>query len=129
MKGLILSSIAALILIGGAAFMTSKQSTSTSAAPADNVSIVDEKQIVTIEVKGGYSPRVSTAKAGIPTVIRFKTNNTFDCSSAILIPSMNISRILPQTGLTDIDIGMNKEGSLNGSCGMGMYRFEIDFQS
>jgi len=96
---------------------------------ATNVSIVDGIQIIEIQAKGGYSPRKSTAKAGIPTVIRFKTNGTFDCSSSIRIPSMNIFNNLTQSGNTDIDLGIQKIGVLNGSCGMGMYSFEIDFQN
>ena len=94
-----------------------------------NVSIVDGKQIIEINVKGGYRPGKSVAKAGIPTVIRFKTESTFDCSSFIRIPSLNVSQALPQTGSTDIAVGSPTAGALQGTCGMGMYRFEVDFQS
>ncbi len=96
---------------------------------ANNVTIVDGKQIIEINAKGGYQPRKSIAKAGIPTIIRFNTKGTFDCSSSVRIPSMNISKLLPQTGSTDIDIGSGKLGTLQGSCGMGMYPFEVEFQS
>ncbi len=94
---------------------------------ANNVSIVDGKQIIQINARGGYQPRKSTAKANMPTVIRFNTLNTFDCSSSVRIPGMNIFKMLPQNGSTDIDIGIQKSGKLNGSCGMGMYQFEIQF--
>jgi len=99
------------------------------AAGVNNVTIVDGKQIVEINAKGGYQPRKSIAKEGIPTIIRFNTKGTFDCSSAVRIPSMNISKSLPQTGTTDIDIGSGQLGTLQGSCGMGMYPFEIEFKS
>jgi plastocyanin domain-containing protein len=95
----------------------------------NNVSVVDGKQIIEITAKGGYQPRKSVAKAGIPTVIRFNTSGTFDCSSSIRIPSLGISKILPQTGSTDIDIGSPTVATLKGTCGMGMYPFEVDFQS
>lgn len=95
----------------------------------NNVSVVDGKQIIEINVKGGYRPLQTIAKAGIPTIIRFKTNGTFDCSSAVRIPSLGYSQILPQTGNTDVDIGSSKEGLLLGTCGMGMYRFQINFQA
>ena len=91
--------------------------------------VVDGKQIIEISAKGGYQPRKSIAKAGIPTIIRFDTKGTFDCSSSVRITSMNISKNLPQTGSTDIDIGDSKLGTLKGSCGMGMYPFEVEFQS
>lgn len=93
----------------------------------NNVSIIEGKQIIEITAKGGYKPMISNAKAGIPTIIRFNTNGTFDCSSSVRIPSMNIFKMLPQSGNTDIDLGIQKTGTLNGSCGMGMYPFEIEF--
>jgi hypothetical protein len=42
---------------------------------------------------------------------------------------MDISKILPSTGMTDIDIGVQPAGIFTGTCGMGMYPFEVDFQS
>ncbi len=95
---------------------------------ANNVTVVDGKQIITINAKGGYQPRKSIAKAGIPTIIRFDTNRTFDCSSSVRIPSMNISKVFPQTGSTDIDVGTQQVATLQGTCGMGMYPFEVEFK-
>ena len=85
-------------------------------------------QIIEITAKGGYTPRKSIAKAGIPTILRLNTNGTFDCSSSVRIPSLDIFKNLPQSGTTDIDLGIQNVGTLNGSCGMGMYPFEIQFQ-
>jgi len=128
MKTTTISIIIAVVLIGGA-FMLTKSGDTESTANANNVSVVDGKQIIEISAKGGYQPRKSIAKAGVPTIIRFNTKGTFDCSSSVRIPSMNISKNLPQTGSTDIDIGDSKLGTLQGSCGMGMYPFEVEFQS
>lgn len=94
----------------------------------NNVSMIDGKQIVEIRAKGGYTPRKSFAQSGMPTILRINTSGTFDCSSSIRIPSMNIYKNLPQSGITDIEIGTNNKGILNGSCGMGMYPFQIEFQ-
>jgi Cu+-exporting ATPase len=94
----------------------------------NNVSIVDGKQIIDMTAKGGYSPRHSIAKAGISTVLRVSTSGTFDCSASIRLPSINVSKILPQTGTTEIDLGTQKVGLFKGTCGMGMYPFDIDFQ-
>ena len=128
MKSLVLSISIAVILIGGA-FMLSRGNPSTdNSALANNVSIVDGKQIIEIRAKGGYQPRTSVAQAGIPTIIRFNTKGTFDCSSSVRIFSMNISKYLPQSGTTDIDIGTQQIGTLQGSCGMGMYPFEVEFR-
>ncbi len=95
--------------------------------PVENVTTVSGKQIIEIHAKGGYQPRKSSARAGIPTVLRFVTDGTFDCSSTVRIPSMNISQTLPQSGATDIALNSPAAGALRGTCGMGMYQFSIDF--
>lgn len=94
----------------------------------NNVSVVDDKQMIVLKAKGGFSPIHSIAKAGIHTILRLDTNGTFDCSSVVRIPSLNISENLPLSGSTDIDIGEQKIGTLQGTCGMGMYPFDIKFQ-
>lgn len=130
MKSSVIAIIGAAILIGGAIIFTSKNPPQVAVnAPANNVSVVDGKQIIDVSVKGGYHPKVSTAKAGIPTVLRFSTNGSYDCSTAVRIPSMGISKSLPQTGTTDIDLGSPQVATLQGVCGMGMYSFQINFQS
>ena len=128
-KANIISIIVAIVLIGGVFILTRGSDTTPQVANANNVSIVDGKQIIEISAKGGYQPRKSIAKAGIPTIIRFDTNGTFDCSSSVRIPSMNITKNLPQTGSTDIDIGSPELATLQGTCGMGMYPFEVEFKS
>ncbi len=120
--------LVAIVLIGGAFAITRKSDTS-SVSNASNVSIEDGKQIVEISAKGGYAPRVSNAKADMPTILRFDTNGTFDCSSSVRIPSMDISQSLPNSGTTDIDLGNPTVGTLQGTCGMGMYHFQIKFKS
>jgi len=129
-KILPISILIAAVIIGGTILLAQGGGSQGSAsAPANNVSVVDGKQIITLDAKGGYRPGNSAAKAGIPTILRFNTSGTFDCSSAVRIPSMNITRYLPQSGSTDIDIGTPQIGTLLGTCGMGMYRFQIDFKS
>jgi uncharacterized protein len=95
-----------------------------------NSEIRDGVQYVTIDAKGGYFPRISTAKAGIPTKLIVKTNGTYDCSSSLVIRSFGFQKILPQTGKTEIDIGIPKAGeSFQGLCSMGMYSFQVEFES
>ena len=124
----------AIVIIGGALMLVYRGgdgvgSDNAGVALANNVSIVDGKQIIEITARGGYQPRHSVAKAGLPTIIRFETSGTFDCSSSVRIPSLNVFKSLPQTGLTDIDAGSPLAGLVRGSCGMGMYPFEVDFQN
>ena len=124
-----LSIIGAAILIGGAIFLSgSKNGDTTSLAQANNVSIIDGKQIVEIGVKGGYSPERSVAKADTPTVLRMKTDGTYDCSRVVTIPSIKYEKDLPVSGVTDIEIPTQKAGTtLQGLCSMGMQHFEVTF--
>lgn len=127
MKSIILSIIVAIVIIGGAVLLV-KDGGIDNQTNENNVSIIDGKQIIKITAKGGYQPRTSIAKAGIPTILRFNTRGTFDCSASVRIASLNISTMLSNSGVTDIDIEDPQVGVLQGSCGMGMYPFEIDFQ-
>ncbi len=129
MKGTIISIIAVVVLIGGAIVLTQGGGKTNDNIPVKNVTVVDGKQIIEVTAKGGYLPEKSIAKAGIPTVLRFNTSGTFDCSASVRIPSMDISKNLPASGATDIELGNPKLGTLQGTCGMGMYPFEIEFQS
>ena len=118
-----------VLVVGiGSLFFIAGNNKKNSTEIINNVSIVNGKQIIEIKAKGGYFPVVSLAKPNIPTIIRFNTSGTFDCSASIRIQSLDISKILPSSGLTDIDITNSPTGILQGSCGMGMYPFEIDFK-
>ena len=131
MKALII--FGSLIVASGLMVVAVNSSTSnninSASADGSNVSVVDGVQIVTINARGGYQPRNSVAKSGIPTIVRFITNNTYDCSSFVRFPSLNLLKTLPPTGTTEVNIGSQQAISLKGSCGMGMYPFQIDFKS
>jgi plastocyanin domain-containing protein len=101
----------------------------TAIQPNNNVSLVDGKQVIEVVARGGYSPRKTTAKAGMPTILRMSTNGSYDCSVALRIPKLGIAKNLEPTGTTDIDLGTPGAGVLRGICGMGMYSFEIDFKA
>jgi plastocyanin domain-containing protein len=116
-----------IVLLSYLFFQSPESNTDTSSAStSNNVKMVEGKQVIEIRAKGGYTPRVSTVKAGIPTVVRFNTAGTFDCSAAVSIPSLNIKETLPPSGATEIALGTLQVGSVEGSCGMGMYPFEIN---
>jgi len=113
-----------IVFLGGS---KSTNSTATSEA-AQNIEIKDGVQYITVTAKGGYSPRASAARAGIPTKLIIKTNGTYDCSASLVIRSLGYQKILPQTGEETIDVGIPKAGrSVQGVCGMGMYNFFISF--
>ncbi len=128
---IIISILVAGLIVAGAIYFTSSSSREGQETAekvvenVNNVSVVDGKQIIEIRAKGGYYPVHSIAKAGIPTILRMNTNGTFDCTSVVRIPSLNISQNLPLSGNTDIDLGTHKVATLQGTCGMGMYPFDI----
>ncbi len=100
----------------------------SGAGKNDTVTVDGDTQVINITAKAGYTPRKINAKADKSTVLRVSTSNTFDCSASIRIPSLNISEVLPVTGNTDIVLGPQRSGTkLRGTCGMGMYQFEVDF--
>ena len=131
------SIIIAIFILGGAFYYTNNtlapSTTGNVQKKASNVSvensvIKDGVQYITITAQSGYSPRMSTAKAGIPTKLVVKTNGNYDCSSSLVIRSLNYRNMLPNTGETTIDAGTPKAGdSLQGVCGMGMYNFLVKF--
>jgi plastocyanin domain-containing protein len=105
-----------------------KNTEDDSLSNGNNVVIKDGIQYVTIVAKGGYSPKTSTAQAGIPTKLVMKTKESFDCSLSLVIRSVGFKKILSQSGEEVIDIGTPKAGEpLQGVCSMGMYNFVINF--
>lgn len=112
----------ALIVVIGIIFSGGKTPTEQS------VEIKDGVQYIRVLASGGYSPRITQAQAGIPTKLIMKTNGTYDCSASLVVRSASFQGILPQTGETEIDLGIPKAGvPVQGVCGMGMYSFKIDF--
>lgn len=121
--------IVALIILVATKNKESKVTTyNNTQTISQNVSSIEGKQIIDISAKGGYAPRMTVAKANVPTILRVKTSATFDCSSALRIPTLNYSQNLPPTGTTDIEVPAQVAGTtLKGLCSMGMYNFSIAF--
>ena len=128
-KTIIITIVLITILIAGAVvFFNGKESNNSGAMRSDNITMVDGKQVIAIDVKGGYFPKVTDAKAGVPTVIKLNTQGTFDCSSAITIPSLSYRNNLPPSGETTVDVPAQNAGSImRGICAMGMYSFTINY--
>jgi plastocyanin domain-containing protein len=130
MKAIVISSIIAILLIAGAFVLRDKREAELSqGASVENVRVEDGTQVIDLTAKGGYFPRVTKAQAGIPTVLRVATNGTFDCSAALVIPSLGYREILPPSDVTEIEIPAQEAGTkLKGLCSMGMYNFAIQFE-
>ncbi len=96
--------------------------------PVGSVEVRDGVQYVTIHARGGYSPRESKAKAGIPTKLVVTTDGTYDCSASLVVRSVGYQGFLSPSGAETIDLGTPEAGTLRGACSMGMYGFSIDFE-
>lgn len=106
-----------------------KPSAQSDSGAVPTAVIVDGKQIIDITAKGGYLPRVVTAKAGVPTVLRMNTSGTFDCSASLVIPRLSYQKFLQPSGSEDIAIAPEQaRGTLQGLCAMGMYSFKVIFE-
>jgi plastocyanin domain-containing protein len=121
--------VISLVIIALGYFINSLRSTpeKTSETLSD-VKGSGDVQYIDMTAKGGYTPNSITAKANTKTILKVKTSNTFDCSSAIVIPGIGYRDNLPPTAVTEITIPPQKENTvLKGTCSMGMYRFSIKF--
>lgn len=133
MHKVIIGALIAIILsVGGMVFLLQRGGVGNGPAPtqdiSSNVSTLNEAQVVEITAKGGYAPRVTTARANIPTTINVLTNGTYDCSIALVVPSLGIRKTLPASGVTPIDVPPQAPGTtLKGLCSMGMYHFSVTF--
>ena len=127
MKSLIISLLTTIAIVGGAIFLL-RGGTQASNPSVGIVNIINGTQTIDITAKSGYAPRQTTAQAGVPTILRVSTNSTYDCSSALQIPSINYAANLPPSGTTEIPIPPQKAGTtLRGICSMGMYNFAVNF--
>ena len=67
-----------------------------------------------------------TVQAGRPTVVTLVTDGTRGCTRGFVVPSLGIEEILPETGRTEVDLGVLKPGRLEFTCSMGMYGGTLD---
>jgi plastocyanin domain-containing protein len=124
----IIITLALVVGIGIVFLNGSKSNDNVMGEATQNVEIKEGVQYVTVNAKGGYSPKVSTAKAGVPTKLIVKTDGTYDCSASLVIRSVGFQKVLAQTGEEVIDLGIPEAGKpLQGLCGMGMYNFVVNF--
>jgi len=122
----IVSILVAVLIIGGAILL--EKNSGTSSVETQSITMESGTQVIAITAKGGFTPKLTTAKAETPTVIKVKTNGTYDCSSTLNIPELGITKIMEPTDEIEILVPPQKSGSeLTGTCSMGMYNFSIRF--
>jgi sulfite exporter TauE/SafE len=104
--------------IAAQVFGTPAAAAPLAAAPAP----VNGVQVLTINAtSGGYSPSSIAAKSGVPTKVVFHTDNTRSCIVYTVLPSIGKQVVLPDSGDTEVDLGILAPGEIPISCSMGMY--------
>jgi Cu+-exporting ATPase len=112
---------AALVLIGVIVwyfFLSRRDATSATSAGV-------ERQEITIQVKGGYTPNVVHARPGVPLRLHFKREETAPCSEEVVFPSFGVRRALGAFETTTIDLPAAGPGTYAFSCGMDMLHGHI----
>jgi len=93
-----------------------------------NIGEASPGNVVTIAVgEDGYAPEAVRAKAGQPVKLVLVTNNTYSCTRAFVLPSLDIEQTLPETGTTVLKLPAQKAGTVPFTCSMGMYSGYIQF--
>ena len=79
-----------------------------------------EAQEVEVTVKGGYSPSLIRARAGIPLRLVFDRQEAGDCTSRVVFPDFHVSRSLPAFTRTAVEFVPDRSGEFEFACGMNM---------
>ncbi|PIZ63100.1 hypothetical protein COY17_01280 [Candidatus Saccharibacteria bacterium CG_4_10_14_0_2_um_filter_52_9] len=74
-----------------------------------------------------YSPGVIKASANKAHKLEITSKDNGGCGRAFTIPSLGKQEILPENGVTTIDIPPQQTGKMRMTCAMGMYNAVIEF--
>lgn len=81
---------------------------------------------VSIDVDGGiYDPSQITVTSGQEVTLRFTRHDPSPCAEMVVFPDLGISKELPIAKPYDIPIKVNKPGTYEFTCAMGMYRGKL----
>ncbi|MGV0027764.1 cupredoxin domain-containing protein [Phormidesmis priestleyi] len=79
-------------------------------------------QTLTIEVDGGYEPSQVVVKAGQPVQLNFFRKDPSSCLEKVLFPDFHIAANLAMNRVTAIEFTPEKPGEYPFTCGMNMFR-------
>ncbi|WP_283680374.1 cupredoxin domain-containing protein [Lentilactobacillus sp. Marseille-Q4993] len=90
--------------------------------------VVNDKQVVDVEVSGGYSPEVVVLKKGVPAVLNFTRKDASSCLDRVVFSDFGINEELPQNEEESITIDTSKPGEYSWACGMDMFHGKLIIQ-
>lgn len=80
----------------------------------------DGVQEAVVEVKGGYSPAVIEAEAGVPLRLIFDRKEDGECSSHVVFSDFGVDLALPAFRTTTLTLHPDQPGEYPFACGMNM---------
>lgn len=86
-------------------------------------------QVLNISVDGGYEPALIVVKSGQLVRLNFFRKDTNSCLGTVLFPDFQISQDLPLNQVTTIEFTPDKPGKYSFTCGMSMFRGEVEVQA
>ena len=82
----------------------------------------------TVLINGEYKPARFSVKAGRPVQLTFVRQPGDGCGDVVQFPSLGIKRTLKHGGKTVVQFTPRKRGVVNFTCGMQMYRGQVNVQ-
>ena len=79
-------------------------------------------QIITVTVKGGYSPDIIEVASGVPVRMLFDRQESGDCTSRVVFPHFKVNQSLPAFETTTVEFLPEEPGEYEFACGMNMIR-------
>ena len=128
MRSLVAASIMVAMLFGGNAVLANGASDKTN-HKAKKKGVVKHPKTVRISVsKRGFSPSSINVEEGFPVTLIFTRKDKQGCGSKVVFRSLGITRNLPVGKPVTIKITPEQSGNIAFTCGMGMYKGNIEVQ-
>ncbi len=99
-------------------------SAAAAAANASPAPAATGQELRTYQDQGGYGPADARIRAGVPTTWHIDSRSQATCAVYLVVPSLNIQLAL-QAGDNVINLPALKVGTLDYTCGMGMFSGSI----
>ncbi|GAA3198733.1 cupredoxin domain-containing protein [Lentilactobacillus kefiri] len=91
----------------------------------ESAEVADDRQVVNVEVKGGYSPEVVILKKGVPATLNFTRKDSSSCLDRVVFSDFGVNQALPQNEKQSVEIDTSKPGEYQWACGMDMFHGKL----
>ncbi|HET7488878.1 MAG TPA: heavy metal translocating P-type ATPase [Acidimicrobiales bacterium] len=108
------------VLVGAAALLAGIAWFFFAPRAGGRTELRDGVQEATVVVRGGYSPDVIHARAGVPLRLHFDRQETGDCSAKVVFSDFALARALPAYATTTVELPPAGAGTYGFACGMNM---------